>query len=48
LYRFLSKLINEGKQPTVYRWIIWSLRSLQLKEIELIWIISPKKIIPFI
>jgi hypothetical protein len=53
---------TEGKQPTVYRWIIWrslrllqspvttvsgyySLRLLQLNEIEMIWIISPKKLL---
>ena len=36
----------KGKQPTVYRWIIWkSLRLLQSNKIEMILIISPKKLL---
>jgi len=36
----------KGKQPTVYRWVIWSsLRLLQSNTIEMIWIISPQKLL---
>ena len=38
--------VMKGKQPTVYRWIIWrSLRLLRFNETEMIWIISPKKLL---
>jgi len=37
----------KSKQPTVYRWIIWrSLSLLHSNKTEIIWIISPKKLLP--